>query len=248
MPLAIGAGALVMVVALATSPRAEDPRDTTVSWIQSIATPATFDGKRISLVGYVVLEADHKRLTTTPSTRATRAMASRATRCGSTSRPRVRPSACDSASGTSSSRVGSTRGGAATRVVQWSDRADQPVRALASARLVTSRPCWHSGKETDQPRTVRRARRHRYTAYAARRPSVESIAITAAPLPIKALATIPASSMVALPRPEHGNGHATASDGRRADRYRSWALVVWPKDARGGGPCQPAAPHQMSAR
>ena len=59
MPLAIGAVALVMVVALATSPRAEDPRDTTASLIQLIATPATFDGKRISLVGYVVLEADH---------------------------------------------------------------------------------------------------------------------------------------------------------------------------------------------
>jgi hypothetical protein len=59
MPLAIGAVALVMVVALATSPRAENPRDTTVSLIQLIATPTTFDGKRISLVGYVVLEADH---------------------------------------------------------------------------------------------------------------------------------------------------------------------------------------------
>jgi len=59
MPLAIGAVALVMIVAVATSPRAEDPRDTTVSLIQLIATPATFDGKRVSLVGYVVLEADH---------------------------------------------------------------------------------------------------------------------------------------------------------------------------------------------
>ena len=59
MPLALGALTLVMVVALATSPRAEDPRGSTVSLIQLIATPATFDGKRISLVGYVVLEADH---------------------------------------------------------------------------------------------------------------------------------------------------------------------------------------------
>jgi len=59
MPLAIGAVALVMVVALGTSPGAEDPRDTTVSLIQLIAAPATFDGKRISLVGYVVLDADH---------------------------------------------------------------------------------------------------------------------------------------------------------------------------------------------
>ena len=59
MPLAIGAVALVMLVALATSAHADDPRDTTVSLIQLIASPATFDGKRISLVGYVVLDADH---------------------------------------------------------------------------------------------------------------------------------------------------------------------------------------------
>ena len=59
MPLAIGALALVTVVALATSPSADDPRDATASLIQLIATPATFDGKRVSLVGYVVLDVDH---------------------------------------------------------------------------------------------------------------------------------------------------------------------------------------------
>ena len=59
LPFVIGALTLTVVAALATSARAEDPRATTVSLIQLIANPAAFDGKRVSLVGYAVLEAAH---------------------------------------------------------------------------------------------------------------------------------------------------------------------------------------------
>jgi hypothetical protein len=54
--LAVGS---VVVVALSTSHRAEEPRDMAVSLIQLIANPAAFDGKRVLLTGYVVLEAEN---------------------------------------------------------------------------------------------------------------------------------------------------------------------------------------------
>jgi hypothetical protein len=50
---------LVLVVALATSARADDARGSAVSLIQLIADPASFDGKRVTVTGYVVLEAEN---------------------------------------------------------------------------------------------------------------------------------------------------------------------------------------------
>lgn len=59
VPVLIVAVGLVVVVALSTSPDAEEPRDMAVSLIQLIANPAAFDGKRVLLTGYVVLEAEN---------------------------------------------------------------------------------------------------------------------------------------------------------------------------------------------
>ena len=56
-PLLIVGVGFVVVIALSTSPRAEEPRDTPVSLIQLIANPASFEGKRVVLTGYVVIEA-----------------------------------------------------------------------------------------------------------------------------------------------------------------------------------------------
>jgi hypothetical protein len=49
----------VVIASLSTSSRAEDPRDRAVSLIQLIANPASFDGKRVVLTGYVTLEAEN---------------------------------------------------------------------------------------------------------------------------------------------------------------------------------------------
>jgi hypothetical protein len=51
---------LLLFFALASSSRAEDLRDDSVSLIQLIANPASFDGKRVRLTGYVMLEADNR--------------------------------------------------------------------------------------------------------------------------------------------------------------------------------------------
>ena len=59
MPLVLVAVGLAVVVGLAKSSVAEDVRSTSVSLIQLIASPAPFDGKRVSLIGFVVVEADH---------------------------------------------------------------------------------------------------------------------------------------------------------------------------------------------
>ena len=58
-PLLIVGVGFVVVLALSTSPRADEPRDTSVSLIQLIANPASFEGKRVVLTGYVVIEADN---------------------------------------------------------------------------------------------------------------------------------------------------------------------------------------------
>jgi hypothetical protein len=60
VPIFIVAVGCVVLFALSTSPHAEDPRDMAVSLIQLIANPGSFDGKRVMLTGYVVLEADNK--------------------------------------------------------------------------------------------------------------------------------------------------------------------------------------------
>ena len=59
VPLLIVAVGFVVVFALSTSLHAEDPRDSAVSLIQLIANPLSFDGKRVLLTGYVVLEAEN---------------------------------------------------------------------------------------------------------------------------------------------------------------------------------------------
>jgi hypothetical protein len=59
VPLLILAVGFGVVLALSTSPHADEPRETAVSLIQLIANPASFDGKRVVLTGYVVLEVDN---------------------------------------------------------------------------------------------------------------------------------------------------------------------------------------------
>ena len=56
--LILGVG-FVVVLALSTSPRADEPRIPPVSLIELIANPASFEGKRVMLTGYVVIEADN---------------------------------------------------------------------------------------------------------------------------------------------------------------------------------------------
>ena len=58
-PLVIFAVGLVVFFALATSPGATNARHEAVSLIQLIANPGSFDGKRVVLTGYVVLESDN---------------------------------------------------------------------------------------------------------------------------------------------------------------------------------------------
>ena len=58
-PVLILAVAFVAIVALSATSRADVPRDATVSLIQLIANPASFDGKRVQLTGYVVLEVEN---------------------------------------------------------------------------------------------------------------------------------------------------------------------------------------------
>lgn len=55
----IAALGLAVVVALASSARADDARGTVVSLIQLIADPTSFDGKRVTVTGYVVLESEN---------------------------------------------------------------------------------------------------------------------------------------------------------------------------------------------
>jgi hypothetical protein len=50
---------LVVLLALPTSARAEDPGERAVSLIQLIANPTAFDGRRVAVTGYVVLEFEH---------------------------------------------------------------------------------------------------------------------------------------------------------------------------------------------
>lgn len=60
VPVLIVAVGCIVLFALAASPRAEDSREAAVSLIQLIANPASFDGKRVRLTGYVVLESENK--------------------------------------------------------------------------------------------------------------------------------------------------------------------------------------------
>lgn len=48
-----------IVVALASTPGADGPRGPTVSLIQLIATPQSFDGKRVVVTGYLMLEHEN---------------------------------------------------------------------------------------------------------------------------------------------------------------------------------------------
>jgi hypothetical protein len=59
VPVLIFAVGFVVVVALSASSHADEPRDMSVSLIQLIANPASFDGKRVLLTGYVVLESEN---------------------------------------------------------------------------------------------------------------------------------------------------------------------------------------------
>jgi hypothetical protein len=54
----IVSAAFGVALALSTSSHAEEPRDRAVSLIQLIASPASFDGKRVVVMGYAVLEAE----------------------------------------------------------------------------------------------------------------------------------------------------------------------------------------------
>lgn len=56
MMLALGC---LVLLALPTSARAEDADGRAVSLIQLIANPSSFDGGRVVLTGYVVLEFEH---------------------------------------------------------------------------------------------------------------------------------------------------------------------------------------------
>lgn len=50
---------LVVMAALASSSRASGPGDMAVSLIQLIASPGSFDGKRVVVTGYVMLEFEN---------------------------------------------------------------------------------------------------------------------------------------------------------------------------------------------
>ena len=58
VPVLIFAVGCAVLFALSTLPDAEEPRNS-VSLIQLIANPASFDGKRVVLTGYVVLEVEN---------------------------------------------------------------------------------------------------------------------------------------------------------------------------------------------
>jgi hypothetical protein len=58
-PALILAVGFVVIVALSASSEAQAPRETNVSLVQLIANPASFEGKRVRLIGYVVLESEH---------------------------------------------------------------------------------------------------------------------------------------------------------------------------------------------
>jgi hypothetical protein len=58
-PVLMLAVALVAMIALSATSRADVPREPTVSLIQLIANPASFDGKRVRLTGYVMLELEN---------------------------------------------------------------------------------------------------------------------------------------------------------------------------------------------
>ena len=58
-PLLMLAVAFVAIVALSATSGADGPREPTVSLIQLIANPASFDGKRVRLTGYVMLEVEN---------------------------------------------------------------------------------------------------------------------------------------------------------------------------------------------
>jgi hypothetical protein len=58
-PIFIVALGFVVLCALSTSPHADPPRDTAVSLIQLIANAGAFDGKRVLVTGYVVLEFEN---------------------------------------------------------------------------------------------------------------------------------------------------------------------------------------------
>ena len=49
-------------LALSSSAPAQDPLEMLVSLVQIIANPAAFDQKRIMVIGYVVLEFEHKAI------------------------------------------------------------------------------------------------------------------------------------------------------------------------------------------
>jgi hypothetical protein len=59
VPVLIFAVACAVLFALSTSSRADEPGDMAVSLVQLIANPASFDGKRVVLTGYVVLEVEN---------------------------------------------------------------------------------------------------------------------------------------------------------------------------------------------
>src|SRR5688572_29982408 len=50
---------LVVLLALPTSAHGEDAGERGVSLIQLIANPTSFDGRRVAVTGYVVLEFEH---------------------------------------------------------------------------------------------------------------------------------------------------------------------------------------------
>jgi hypothetical protein len=58
-PVLMLAVAFVVIVALSVTSGADGPGEPTVSLIQLIANPASFDGKRVRLAGYVVLELEN---------------------------------------------------------------------------------------------------------------------------------------------------------------------------------------------
>lgn len=59
LPVLVAAVGCVVLVALSASSGAQDSRDTGVSLIQLIANPASFDGKRVQVTGYVLLESEN---------------------------------------------------------------------------------------------------------------------------------------------------------------------------------------------
>src|SRR4051794_13324989 len=59
LPVLLGALGVVVLLALSTSARAGEPGDMAVSLIQLIANPTSFDGKRVAVTGYVLLEAEN---------------------------------------------------------------------------------------------------------------------------------------------------------------------------------------------